>query len=371
LPAEHVLNVDLAKVLKREGNQNKVLTTLAWGDAVTVIKVGTSRLDVEVAVTRTRDDGSVFTEREAGFIEPRAPLKPAQLVVKRAQSGVLRVDFVDVQQGDGSVIETPDGKVVLVDGGDNQLFARYLASRFRRTSAQKPKEIDCVLVTHGDADHFLGLVEIHRSETQARLSKDPRKRLFIHPRRVYHTGLVKRPGTSASGHKRKDVEMLGATRTVKDPATGKSITLVTGLEKNLLTVDPAEMNQPFRAWQDALREYKKRGPIEFRRLQKGDDDAFDFLKDEGVKIEVLGPILTQVGNVKGLKFLGKPPSGPRVGHESVRVDGAGFKGFSASHTINGHSSSSGSRTASSACCSRATSTTRRDRCWPPPTIVAS
>jgi hypothetical protein len=56
-----------------------------------------------------------------------------------------------------------------------------------------------------------------------------------------------------------------------------------------------------------------------------------------VKIEVLGPIPTQVGNVKGLKFLGKPPSGPRVGHESVSLDGAGFKGFSASHTINGHS----------------------------------
>ena len=97
----------------------------------------------------------------------------------RSEAGVLRIDFVDVQQGDGSVIETPGGKVVLVDGGDNQLFARYLASRFRRTSASKPKEIDCILVTHGDADHFLGLVEIHDSETDPGLGAP--KRLFIRP----------------------------------------------------------------------------------------------------------------------------------------------------------------------------------------------
>ena len=40
---------------------------------------------------------------------------------------MLKVNFVDVQQGDGAVIESPDGKVILIDGGDNQLFARYLA----------------------------------------------------------------------------------------------------------------------------------------------------------------------------------------------------------------------------------------------------
>ena len=54
---------------------------------------------------------------------------------------------------------------MLIDGGDNQLFARYLANRFRGTKADKPKEIDCILVTHGDADHFAGLAKIHESET--------------------------------------------------------------------------------------------------------------------------------------------------------------------------------------------------------------
>ena len=38
-----------------------------------------------------------------------------------------------------------------------------------------------------------------------------------------------------------------------------------------------------------------------------------------------------------LRFLGNPPSGPRIGHEVLDTGDEAFKGFSASHTINGHS----------------------------------
>ncbi|HEY6186455.1 MAG TPA: hypothetical protein VIW80_02165 [Pyrinomonadaceae bacterium] len=38
-----------------------------------------------------------------------------------------------------------------------------------------------------------------------------------------------------------------------------------------------------------------------------------------------------------MKFPGNPPSGPRIGHESLNLDEEGFSGKSASHTINGHS----------------------------------
>ena len=243
------------------------------------------------------------------------------------------VNFVDVQQGDGAVIETPKGKIVLIDGGDNVMFARYLATRFRRTKENRPKKIDCVVVTHGDADHFAGLTEIHKSEEFG----DYRS-LFIHPERVYHNGIVKRPSKDENGKSVPDVKLLGATKVVADPETGKEITLLTGLETDLTKVDPAEMNEPFRKWQEALKTYQKRGgKIKFRRLQKGDDAAFDFLADEGVKVEVLGPLTTKAGGTEGLKFLGEPPRGPRIGHESLDLGTAEFRGKSASHTINGHS----------------------------------
>lgn len=52
---------------------------------------------------------------------------------------------------------------------------------------------------------------------------------------------------------------------------------------------------------------------------------------------MLGPTPVLSGAIRGLPFLGSPPKGPRVGHESLSLDTKGFGGNSASHTINGHS----------------------------------
>jgi metallo-beta-lactamase superfamily protein len=332
MPARHVLNIDLARVFTRDaGGKKKLERILAWGDPLEVVKVTAEEVTVKLTVFEKQDDGSFVPVDKQAFIEkPDPPLKAADVAVPRKDNRVLRVDFVDVQQGDGAVLETPAGTVMLVDGGDNALFARYLASRFRGTSAERPKEIGCILVTHGDADHFLGLTEIHRSETDERLPGH--KRLFIHPRRVYHNGLVKRPSAG-----RKETELLGRTREATDPATGKPVTVITGLEEDLLAVPDAQMNKPFLAWKQALKAWRGRGAIRFRRLALGDHDAFDFLKDEGLEAEVLGPIPTKIGAVEGLRFLGNPPPGPRIGQESLQLDTDGFRGKSASHTINGHS----------------------------------
>lgn len=340
MPPQHLINIDLARIKVPATNGQKAITrVLAWGDEVEVVKINADKVEVKVTIFKPLDDGSVKPERVSGFITPpkSSTIKPAQIVIPKKESKILKIDFVDVQQGDGSVIETPKGKVLLIDGGDNQLFARYLANRYRGTSATRPKGIDCVVVTHGDADHFQGLSEVYKSETDPRLNSTKWKRLFIHPQRVYHNGLVKRPKKKANGQNRKETEMLGQTKVVKDPDNGEDVRLITGLEKNLLAVDDAELNLPFQKWKAALKDYKKRGGITFRRIEKDDDTAFDFLKTEDINVQVLGPIITKIGSVKGLKFLGKPPSGPRVGQESLNDEQVGFSGASASHTINGHS----------------------------------
>ncbi len=338
MPAQHLINVDLAEVKVPAANGRKATSRLlGWGDEVEVAAITPKHVEVKVTIFHEQDDGSIKPELVSGFITPRKnTFKPADVVVAKKDSKILKIDFVDVQQGDGSVIETPKGKVLLIDGGDNQLFARYLANRYRGTTDARRKEIDCILVTHGDADHFEGLIKIHESETDERLNSKAWKRIFIHPQRVYHNGLVKRPGKK-HGVARKEKEMLGATKTVKDPATGKDVTIITGLETNLLNVDDTELNEPFLEWKKALKDYKKRGAIKFQRLEKGVDAAFSFLDDEDIQVQVLGPIPTKIGNVKGLKFLGSPPSGPRIGQESLNTEPVGFSGASASHTINGHS----------------------------------
>ena len=322
-----VINVDLADVWAEPGRK-KFRHTLAWGDEVTVTAQTATQIEVETVYFNQQPDGSVLPVNIKGYIEPTksSGIKAADVVRPRAQNQVLKVNCVDVQQGDGSVIETPDGKVILVDGGDNQMFARYLAGRFRNTTAAKPQDIECVLVTHGDADHFSGLVEIFKSETNS----NPKKRLFIRPKRVFHNGIVKRPG-SRNGKAVPEIEQLGPTTKV-----GKQ-NFLTGLEEDLLKVADTEMNIEFKAWKAALTEYNKRSKITFRRLQFGDTKAFTFFNKGGLRIDLLGPLTIDVAGKPALRFLGEPPRAPRLGHESLSIGEEGFTGNSASHTINGHS----------------------------------
>lgn len=325
--AQLFINADLADVWAAKGRKT-LLRTLAWGDEVAVTNQTRERVEVALPTFEEMPDGSVIPTMTTGFIEPSrsSGIKAADVVIPKRDNKVLKVNFVDVQQGDGSVIESPAGKVMLVDGGDNQLFARYLAGRFRGTTAANPQPIECILVTHGDADHFIGLPKILESES----NPNKRKRLFMQPKRIYHNGIVK--GPSKRNNKRvPDKELLGPTRT-----TGEGLFLV-GLKDNLLSVPDNEMNEPFQVWKKALSTYNKRAKLKFRRLQFGDDDAFDFLAEENIRIEVLGPLVTEVAGKPALKFLGNPPRGPRIGHESVETAELKSSGFSASHTINGHS----------------------------------
>lgn len=298
--------------------------TLAWGDPVEMLGPHPSGTRVRFTRYFRRSDGSVESVPFEGIVKsPSAGsgLTLDDVIVPAAQAPVLKVDFVDVQQGDGTVIETPAGSVLLLDGGELQLYARYLSTRLPGTSPQEPREIDAIIVSHGDADHFAGLTKILESEANDLAYK----RVFIRPRRVFHNGLVKRPSS------RPEKEQLGPT----DEVAGK--TVITGLVDDILSVSDAEMNTPFRAWKRALKAWSEREPIEFRRLALGDDDAFDFLSGEGVRVEVLGPIPTRVDGGDGLEFLGRPKRNPRIAAELVSTDQSPFTGKSASHTINGHS----------------------------------
>ena len=67
----------------------------------------------------------------------------------------MRVHFVDVGQGDAVIVELPDGKVLLIDGGSERTSATTALMRY--LNALKIDEIDMLVVTHTDADHCGGL----------------------------------------------------------------------------------------------------------------------------------------------------------------------------------------------------------------------
>jgi len=234
----------------------------------------------------------------------------------------LQLMMIDVQQGDGLIMITPEGRKIFIDGGDNKLFARFAAARFPGTSATSPLDVDAMIITHGDADHFSGLNEIRKSETHP----TQRKRLFIRPLRVFHNGLVKGPS------KLKTEKIFG--RTVKT-RSGRAII---DLEEDLLGVSPSRFNTPFKRWVASLKHWSKRGSIQFNRLAFGNKREFNFLAKEDINVEVLGPIETRVtfrGKSKAaLPLLHTPPKDDNISVGRFDPD----KGsFSTSHTINGHS----------------------------------
>jgi competence protein ComEC len=72
--------------------------------------------------------------------------------------GELRVHFIDVRQGDATLIELPDGKTMLIDGGNGDDNANK--SLLRHINALDIEKIDYLVLTHADNDHFGGLIEL-------------------------------------------------------------------------------------------------------------------------------------------------------------------------------------------------------------------
>ena len=83
---------------------------------------------------------------------PLSSLLPAYKLTARAE-GELRVHFLDVGQGDCTVIEFPSGDVVLIDAGDGSFFNRIHTVRYLKVLA--PAHLTMIL-THADADHYGG-----------------------------------------------------------------------------------------------------------------------------------------------------------------------------------------------------------------------
>jgi competence protein ComEC len=73
--------------------------------------------------------------------------------VSSSGSGSLDIDFLDVGQGDAILISTPNGKRVLIDGGDNFETDFEISKRIPFYSCY----IDVLVLTHPHYDHIVGL----------------------------------------------------------------------------------------------------------------------------------------------------------------------------------------------------------------------
>lgn len=84
--------------------------------------------------------------------------------IAERKDGELRLHFIDVGQGDCTLIELPDGKTMLIDGGNGTDSTEKAVLRY--LNALDIDYIDYLVVTHADSDHcgsldaVLGYVDV-------------------------------------------------------------------------------------------------------------------------------------------------------------------------------------------------------------------
>ena len=107
---------------------------------------------------------------------------------------LLEVVFVDVGQGDGALLVTPDDKKYVIDAGEGENMYRYLRWRFRNFE-HAHTDFDGLIITHPDMDHYEGF-----------------RRLFedgaVQASHIWHNGLVEQFGVSSDGDQLTSKDLL-------------------------------------------------------------------------------------------------------------------------------------------------------------------
>jgi len=159
-------NDDLVFLFEHDGDK---VRQVLWGDHLT--------LDPAVS----SDPAWTFVLWGASSGNPTRLKIRTEYVV---QARPLEIIFVDVGQGDGCVLITPerDGseRVLVIDAGKTHHMAEFLHDRFKIIDNTANLKFHAAVVTHPDEDHYGGFAQIFR-DTKAK---------FKH---FYHSGLVERP----------------------------------------------------------------------------------------------------------------------------------------------------------------------------------
>ena len=97
------------------------------------------------------------------YFFPFRTLLPAYKILAR-QEGELRLHFLDVGQGDCTLVEFPSGEVLVIDAGDGSFKTENKLIRYIKGLA--PKSLS-MLLTHANSDHlggFKSLLEVFGTE---------------------------------------------------------------------------------------------------------------------------------------------------------------------------------------------------------------
>lgn len=125
--------------------------------------------------------------KDVSYIKVRARgangyLKEADIQSER----ILEVNFVDVGQGDGCHIVTPDDKHIIIDAGSDDNMYRFLKWRFNLQNSKIAPPPFTAIASHSDSDHYRGFGKIFS------VTKGATQQFSFN--KIYHNGLVEVTG---------------------------------------------------------------------------------------------------------------------------------------------------------------------------------
>ncbi len=135
----------------------------------------------------------------------RVSARGAQFWVNNRHLGgepLLEVYVIDVGQGDGLLVVTPEGHNIMVDGGNTRAFQNggknaadfvdwkffkdYVSFADRDDSSKTKIQLDAMIATHNDIDHFGGLLDLIDQDEKDQAELDCSE---VTAEVIYHAGL--------------------------------------------------------------------------------------------------------------------------------------------------------------------------------------
>ncbi len=280
---------------------------LLWGDRVRV-------LQKDDATGKAR----IFGRGSTGWV--------AQEVLGGAP--LLEIYFIDVGQGDGVLVVTPEGHHLMIDGGhqrnrqqtgksaadfvDWKFHKEYLSVDERRNPDKNAIRLDAMLASHADADHYGGLRDLIDRKLESDANELDTDDVTVEA--FYHPGLCpQRAGTDGLGDKVNGffVSLLDDRRSLE-----------AGLADN--PVGAPEIRGFWRDFLTAVKDQRRKNgaPTPVVRISQKTAflPGFSEQDDTSVTIRVLAPIENDINGVPALRDLGNEAVNKNGHSIALRLD---------------------------------------------------
>lgn len=284
--------------LFRDSGDTTAFAYLLWGDGVRFVD--------EAAVDGRR---KVHARGKTGWVDAGA----------LGGSSLLECYFIDVGQGDGVLIKTPDFRHLLIDGGFprkkqpcGKSAADFVDWKFAKDYGLRTIALDALISSHNDEDHYGGLSDLLDAAQSDEL--DARA---VTVEAFFHAGVSwwkDAAGERTLGRR----EAVAGTPHLVDLLEDRNSALI-GLDAQSARPLQGEWAAFLRRVADARRSDGEFTP--FTRLSDEIPYLPGFGPDEGdVEIRVLAPIEQDVGGVPGLQSLGADSKNTNGHSVMLRVD---------------------------------------------------